>query len=84
MELPGTAESCWVATAPQTRYRRYEQSDRADVAVIGAGIVGLTAAFRPRSWCTNVSNSTSSRSEKEERRMPDGAKPERSRMFFRD
>ena len=45
MELPGTAESCWVATAPQTRYRRYEQSDRADVAVIGAGIVGLTAAY---------------------------------------
>jgi glycine/D-amino acid oxidase-like deaminating enzyme/nitrite reductase/ring-hydroxylating ferredoxin subunit len=45
MELPGTAESCWVATAPQTRYPRYEQSDRADVAVIGAGIVGLTAAY---------------------------------------
>ncbi len=45
MPLPGEAESCWVAGAPATRYRRYEQSDRADVAVIGGGIVGLTSAY---------------------------------------
>src|SRR4030095_7448524 len=45
MQLPGIAESCWVATAPQTHYPRYEQSDRTDVAVIGGGIVGLTAAY---------------------------------------
>jgi glycine/D-amino acid oxidase-like deaminating enzyme/nitrite reductase/ring-hydroxylating ferredoxin subunit len=45
MQLPGNAESCWVASAPQTRYRRYGQSDRADIAVVGGGIVGLTAAY---------------------------------------
>jgi glycine/D-amino acid oxidase-like deaminating enzyme/nitrite reductase/ring-hydroxylating ferredoxin subunit len=44
MPLPGRADSCWVSVAPQTRFPRYEQSDRVDVAVIGAGIVGLTAA----------------------------------------
>jgi len=45
MELPGTAESCWVATAPQTQYPTLEGSDRADVGVIGGGIVGLTTAY---------------------------------------
>jgi len=45
MELPGKAESCWVATAPQSRYPCYEQSGHTDVAVIGAGIVGVTAAY---------------------------------------
>jgi glycine/D-amino acid oxidase-like deaminating enzyme/nitrite reductase/ring-hydroxylating ferredoxin subunit len=43
--LPGQAESCWVASAPATRYPRYEQSDRVDVGVVGGGIVGLTAAY---------------------------------------
>ena len=45
MQPPGTAESCWIETAPETSYPRYEQSDRADVAVIGGGIVGLTSAY---------------------------------------
>ena len=45
MQPPGTAESCWIATAPETCYPRYEQSDRADVAVIGGGIVGLTSGY---------------------------------------
>lgn len=45
MQLPGRPESCWVASAPETRYRRYAHSNRADVAVIGGGIVGLTAAY---------------------------------------
>lgn len=44
-ELPGQAESCWVADAPATHYPTYAQSDRTDVAVVGAGIVGLTAAY---------------------------------------
>jgi len=43
--LPGRAESCWVATAPATSYPRYEQSGRTNVAVVGGGIVGLTAAY---------------------------------------
>ena len=45
MKLPGKAECCWVATAPKTSYRGLNRNDEADVAVIGAGIVGLTAAY---------------------------------------
>jgi glycine/D-amino acid oxidase-like deaminating enzyme/nitrite reductase/ring-hydroxylating ferredoxin subunit len=45
MQLPGKAESCWVAGALPTDYARYEQSDRTEIAVIGAGIVGLTTAY---------------------------------------
>lgn len=43
--LPGQPESCWIAAAPQTRYPAYEESDQADVAIVGGGIVGLTAAY---------------------------------------
>jgi len=43
--LSGANESCWVATAPQTDYPALDQSGRADVAVIGGGIVGLTTAY---------------------------------------
>lgn len=43
--LPGEPESCWIANAPETRYRSYEDSDHADVAIVGGGIVGLTAAY---------------------------------------
>jgi len=45
MNLPGKAESCWVADLPETNYPPYQTSDRTDVAVIGGGIVGLTAAY---------------------------------------
>ncbi len=45
MDLPGKPGSCWVANAPATSYPRFEQSDRADVAVVGGGIVGLTTAY---------------------------------------
>jgi glycine/D-amino acid oxidase-like deaminating enzyme/nitrite reductase/ring-hydroxylating ferredoxin subunit len=44
-QLPGKAQSCWVATAPKTNYAPYAQSDRTDVAVVGGGIVGLTTAY---------------------------------------
>ena len=43
--LPGTNESCWVATVPQTDYPALDQSGRADVGVVGGGIVGLTTAY---------------------------------------
>ena len=45
MDLPGKAQSCWVATAPETHYPSLETSVRCDVAVIGGGIVGLTTAW---------------------------------------
>lgn len=45
MPLPGKPDCCWTATAPHTSYRSFEGSEHADVCVIGAGIVGLTAAY---------------------------------------
>ena len=45
MELPGKAESCWVASAPETSYPSLDGSARCDVAVVGGGIVGLTTAW---------------------------------------
>ncbi len=44
-DLPGNDDACWVADAPRTSYPEYAQSDRTEIAVIGAGIVGLTAAY---------------------------------------
>src|SRR5436190_24061172 len=43
--LPGRLDCCWTATAPRTSYPALSGSGGADVAVIGAGIVGLTAAY---------------------------------------
>ena len=45
MALVGKPDCCWNATAPATSYPTLETSDKADVAVIGAGIVGLTTAY---------------------------------------
>jgi glycine/D-amino acid oxidase-like deaminating enzyme/nitrite reductase/ring-hydroxylating ferredoxin subunit len=45
MSLSGKRDCCWNATAPQTRYPVLSGVDRADVAVVGAGIVGLTTAY---------------------------------------
>jgi glycine/D-amino acid oxidase-like deaminating enzyme len=42
--LPGKAESCWTATAPKTSYPALPGSRTAEVVVVGAGIVGITAA----------------------------------------
>jgi glycine/D-amino acid oxidase-like deaminating enzyme/nitrite reductase/ring-hydroxylating ferredoxin subunit len=44
-KLPGKAESCWVDKAPRTRFPKLQSNAAADVAVIGAGIVGLSAAL---------------------------------------
>jgi glycine/D-amino acid oxidase-like deaminating enzyme/nitrite reductase/ring-hydroxylating ferredoxin subunit len=46
MELPGKPDCCWNATAPPTNHPALTGSHRFDVAIIGAGIVGLTAAYR--------------------------------------
>lgn len=45
MELPGKSECCWPSTAPETAYPQLQGPGSADVAVVGAGIVGLTAAY---------------------------------------
>jgi len=44
-DIPGTADCCWTATTPQTTYPTLSKAARTDVAIIGAGIVGLTAAY---------------------------------------
>ncbi|MFD6291214.1 FAD-dependent oxidoreductase [Streptomyces sp. NPDC060205] len=44
-ELPGTAESYWMATAPGTRWPALEADVTADVVVIGAGMAGLSVAW---------------------------------------
>jgi monoamine oxidase len=46
MNLPGKPDCCWNAGVPKTRYPRLSESGFADVAVIGAGIVGLTTAYQ--------------------------------------
>ena len=45
MELPGKSGCCWTSTAPPTAYPYLKSKRSADVAVVGAGIVGLTAAY---------------------------------------
>ena len=44
-KLPGKPESCWTATAPKTAYPKLVGSRTADVVVVGAGMVGVTAAY---------------------------------------
>jgi glycine/D-amino acid oxidase-like deaminating enzyme/nitrite reductase/ring-hydroxylating ferredoxin subunit len=43
--LPGKPDSCWTATAPKTAYPKLAGSHAAEVVVVGAGIVGTTAAY---------------------------------------
>jgi len=43
--LPGRNESCWVATAPKASLPSLTESHDRDVVIVGAGIVGLTAAL---------------------------------------
>ena len=45
-QLPGRAECCWTATAPETAYPRLQGRQHFDVVIVGAGIVGLTAALQ--------------------------------------
>ena len=43
--LSGKADCCWTATAPKTAYPRLTGAHSADVVIVGAGIVGVTAAY---------------------------------------
>lgn len=43
--LPGKAASLWIDTAPATRYPVLDDDLAVDVAVVGGGIAGITAAF---------------------------------------
>ena len=43
--LPGQNASCWIATAPKTSFSRLTGAHECDAVVVGAGIVGLTAAL---------------------------------------
>jgi glycine/D-amino acid oxidase-like deaminating enzyme len=45
MHLPGKKDCCWAETAVATSYATLTRSEKTDVAVVGAGIVGLTAAY---------------------------------------
>jgi glycine/D-amino acid oxidase-like deaminating enzyme/nitrite reductase/ring-hydroxylating ferredoxin subunit len=42
----GQSGSCWVASAPATNYPPLRESIHAETVIVGAGIVGLTAALR--------------------------------------
>jgi nitrite reductase/ring-hydroxylating ferredoxin subunit len=44
-QLAGTPDCCWVATAPRTNFPELTGGQDCDVVIVGAGIVGLTAAF---------------------------------------
>lgn len=44
-ELLGKPASLWVATTPETSYAPLAANHQADVVIVGAGIVGLTAAL---------------------------------------
>ena len=44
-DLPGRAESYWIATSPETGFPPLDGDGRVDVTVIGGGIAGITTAF---------------------------------------
>jgi glycine/D-amino acid oxidase-like deaminating enzyme/nitrite reductase/ring-hydroxylating ferredoxin subunit len=43
--LPGKAESYWIDSSPPTAYPPLDGERKVDVAVVGAGIAGISAAF---------------------------------------
>ena len=44
-ELQGRPNCCWTATARKTAYPKLGGAHTADVVIVGAGIVGVTAAY---------------------------------------
>lgn len=45
MNLPGRQDCCWTATAPETSYPALSGSQRVEIAIVGGGIAGLSAAL---------------------------------------
>src|SRR3954468_12408807 len=45
VRLPGKRDCCWADAAEATSYPPLTHSEKTDVAIVGAGIVGLTAAY---------------------------------------
>ena len=43
--LPGRGESYWIASTPQSDYPALEGEITVDIAVVGGGVAGLSAAF---------------------------------------
>lgn len=43
--LPGKARSYWIATGPQVSFPQMEDGITVDVAIVGAGITGITAGY---------------------------------------
>jgi len=41
MDLPGKADCCWTATAPESSFAKLEGSSAVDVAIVGAGAWSL-------------------------------------------
>ena len=45
VNLAGNAESLWMGTTPSTHYPPLEKGVEVDVAILGGGIAGMTAAY---------------------------------------
>jgi glycine/D-amino acid oxidase-like deaminating enzyme len=45
LNLPGKAESLWTGTSSSTHYPSLEKGVEVDVAILGGGIAGMTAAY---------------------------------------
>ncbi|MPZ12194.1 MAG: FAD-dependent oxidoreductase [Kiloniellaceae bacterium] len=45
VDLPGKDGCCWTATAPETSYPALSGKQRVEVAIVGGGIAGLSAAL---------------------------------------
>ncbi|NPV08479.1 MAG: FAD-dependent oxidoreductase [Anaerolineae bacterium] len=45
MDLPGRPQSYWIASTPETDFPPQPQDAQVDVAILGGGIVGITAAY---------------------------------------
>ena len=49
-QMPGRAQSLWLASIPDTNYDSLSENLRVDVAVLGGGIAGITTALLLNPW----------------------------------